>query len=385
MRRFGIRHRRIKMSHARSLFMHPILTLLRAPPFLRDLAAGHQDRRAAQVAGGVGDGDRRPRRRGCAPSACLSSRPGSASAATAAATVPVPHERVSPTPRSCTRIDTAPLDGAVSTSTLTPSGNCARSNRTGAATSSAASSSTVRSGSTHARCGLPTSTARPRECAVRRRSPRPVPNWLALPISTVTSALVASPAVQHHRPRAGQRPDDELVAAFQAAGAQVVGEHPDAVAAHLRRSSRRRCGSPCTSRRPRRPRAAGRTRRLRVPRRRWSRAARRRRRGPRRRSHSAATAAGVSAAWRRRSGSSTKSFCVPCPLANFTCSGYVPPTPQRCRSTLSGSRTVEPGDAVVAAEPGPLPAHIAAGADERRLAGSPYRRRPPSRSAITWA
>ena len=34
-----------------------------------------------------------------------------ASAATAAATVPVPHERVSPTPRSCTRIDTEPTAG----------------------------------------------------------------------------------------------------------------------------------------------------------------------------------------------------------------------------------------------------------------------------------
>src|SRR5512132_3457489 len=117
--------------------------------------------------------------------------PWYASAATAAATVPVPHERVSPTPRSCTRIDTEPLDGAVSTSTLTPSGNCSVSNRTGAATSSAASSTVVRSGSTQARCGLPTSTASP-ENGLPPTIASPVPSWLVLPISTVTSALVAS-------------------------------------------------------------------------------------------------------------------------------------------------------------------------------------------------
>src|ERR1700756_5301967 len=125
------------------------------------------------------------------------SAPAWASAANAAATVPVPHERVSPTPRSWTRIWTDPPTDAASTSTLTPSGNWARSNCTGAATSRAASSSTLSRGSTHARCGLPT-------------------------------------VMQRHQPGAGQCSDDELVAGLQAAGAQVVGEHPHAVAAHLR-------------------------------------------------------------------------------------------------------------------------------------------------------
>src|SRR6201995_3686869 len=113
------------------------------------------------------------------------------SAATAAATVPVPQERVSPTPRSCTRMLTAPSDGAVRTSTLTPSGNCALSNVTGAATSRAASEATVNAGSTQARRGLPTATASP----LKVRPPTtacPAPTVLVLPMSTLTSALVAS-------------------------------------------------------------------------------------------------------------------------------------------------------------------------------------------------
>ena len=112
-------------------------------------------------------------------------------AATAAATVPVPHDRVSPTPRSCTRMSTEPLRGAVSTSTLTPCGNWAGSNSTGAATSRAASASTVRPGSTQARCGLPTSTASP----LNRLPPtvaNPSPSRAALPMSTVTSASTGS-------------------------------------------------------------------------------------------------------------------------------------------------------------------------------------------------
>ena len=125
----------------------------------------------------------------------------------------------------------------------------------------AASASTVRPGSTQARCGLPTSTATP----VNRRPPtvgrRPLPSRLALPMSTVTSASVASTWCTVTGRGPGQRPDDELVARLQSAGTQVVREHPHAVAAHLRRSTRRRCGSPCTSRRRRRRRAAGRARR----------------------------------------------------------------------------------------------------------------------------
>ena len=40
--------------------------------------------------------------------------------------------------------------------------------------------------------------------------------------------------VEYHRPRPGRRPDDELVPGLQSARPQVVGEHSDAVAAHLR-------------------------------------------------------------------------------------------------------------------------------------------------------
>src|SRR5689334_24695340 len=90
---------------------------------------------------------------------------------------------------------------------------------------------------------------------------------------------------------------------------------------------------------------------------------------PRGRSHSAATAAGVNDSRPAGSGNSTKSFSVPWPLANSTCSGYVSPYPQRVLDVI-GCAAVEPGDAVVAAEPRPLAADIAAGAEERRLAGA---------------
>ncbi len=193
------------------------------------------------------------------------------------------------------------------------------------------------SGSTHARCGLPTSTASP----ANGRPPTiasPVPSWLVLPISTVTSAVVSSPLVQHHRARPGQRADHEFVAALQPHAPQVMREYPDPVAAHLRRSSRRRCGSPCTSRRRPHHRAAGRTRRRPTPPRRSSPAAPRRRPDPRRRSHSAATAAGVSDSRPSGSGNNTKSFCVPWPLANITCSGYVAPHPQRVARRCRGRR-----------------------------------------------
>src|SRR5690625_4750256 len=88
---------------------------------------------------------------------------------------------------------------------------------------------------------------------------------------------------------------------------------------------------------------------------------------PRRRSHSAPTAARVRSYSTPRSGSTTKSFWVPWPLAKSMASGYVPVDGQ-CRVQQTSGGAVEPGDAVVAAKPGPLPAHIAAGADERRLA-----------------
>src|SRR5689334_6827148 len=88
---------------------------------------------------------------------------------------------------------------------------------------------------------------------------------------------------------------------------------------------------------------------------------------PRRRSQSAATAAGVSDSLPSGSGSSTKSFSVPCPLANFTSSGYVSPYPQRVFDSV-GARSVEPGDAVVTAKPRPLTADVAARSEERRFA-----------------
>src|SRR4029079_8152777 len=94
---------------------------------------------------------------------------------------------------------------------------------------------------------------------------------------------------------------------------------------------------------------------------------------PRRRSHSAVTAAGVNDNRPSGSGNSTKSFCVPWPLANITCSGYVAPYPQRVFDVV-GSVPVQPNDAVVTAEPRALATDITAGAPERRLA---WRRPPP--------
>src|ERR1700742_4835367 len=90
---------------------------------------------------------------------------------------------------------------------------------------------------------------------------------------------------------------------------------------------------------------------------------------PRRRSHNADTTAGVSVNTASRSSSTTKSFWVPCPLAKrITCSGYVPPRPQR-RVGVAGRGRIQPVDPVIAAKPRPLPSHVPARADERRLAG----------------
>src|SRR4051812_34514751 len=89
---------------------------------------------------------------------------------------------------------------------------------------------------------------------------------------------------------------------------------------------------------------------------------------PWRRSHSAVTAAGVNDNRPSGSGnSSTKSFCVPWPLAKITCSGYVPPHPQSVLDVI-GVAAIEPADAVVAAEPRALAADIATGAEVGRLA-----------------
>src|SRR5258707_10152534 len=97
---------------------------------------------------------------------------------------------------------------------------------------------------------------------------------------------------------------------------------------------------------------------------------------PWRRSQSAATAAGVNAKRPSRSGNNTKSFCVPWPLANITCSGYVPPYPHRALDIVGGA-AVQPPDAVVAAEPGPLASDIAAGAGEKPRPGGPSPPPPP--------
>ena len=57
-----------------------------------------------------------------ADAARLRALAGTASAATATAQMPVPHERVSPTPRSCTRIRTRPGSAGWTNSTFTPAG-----------------------------------------------------------------------------------------------------------------------------------------------------------------------------------------------------------------------------------------------------------------------
>src|ERR1700749_804178 len=91
---------------------------------------------------------------------------------------------------------------------------------------------------------------------------------------------------------------------------------------------------------------------------------------PRRRSHNADTTAGVSVSLASRSGSNTKSFWVPWPLANITRSGYVPPGAQRRGHNLriiSRPAGIQPLDPVVTAKPRPLAPHVAAGADEGRF------------------
>src|SRR5262245_43671196 len=90
---------------------------------------------------------------------------------------------------------------------------------------------------------------------------------------------------------------------------------------------------------------------------------------PRRRSHSAATVADVNDNRPSGSGNSTKSFCVPWPLANITRSGYVPPYPQRVLDVVR-FLALEPGNAVVAAEPRALTTDVAAGAEKGRPAST---------------
>src|SRR5271166_801933 len=92
---------------------------------------------------------------------------------------------------------------------------------------------------------------------------------------------------------------------------------------------------------------------------------------PRRRSHTAATREAVSVSTASRSGSSTKSFCVPWPLAKITSSGYFPPRAHRAvdesGAVCGGFDRVEPVHPVVATKPRPLPSHVASGAHVRLL------------------
>ena len=80
------------------------------------------------------------------------SPPQRSRAAAATATVPVPHERVSPTPRSNTRIRTWPGATNSTNSTFTPSGNRSAENIGARVRSSGSTASTK-----HTAWGLPTS------------------------------------------------------------------------------------------------------------------------------------------------------------------------------------------------------------------------------------
>ena len=106
---------------------------------------------------------------------------------TAAATVPVPQDSVSPTPRSWTRICTASSTGGVTISRLTPDGKNPVSHCGAVATGRSASASPVSPGTTQARCGLPMSTPVP----VYRTPPSSAadsPRTTGRPMSTLTSA-----------------------------------------------------------------------------------------------------------------------------------------------------------------------------------------------------
>src|ERR1700677_597513 len=91
---------------------------------------------------------------------------------------------------------------------------------------------------------------------------------------------------------------------------------------------------------------------------------------PWRRSHNAATRAALSVNSASMSGSSTKSFSVPWPLAKITRSGYLPPCLQCGVDNAGpvrwvGCAHIEPVHPVVPAKPRPLPSHVAAGTQER--------------------
>ena len=258
-------------------------------------------------------------------------------------------------------------------------------------------------GSRQARCGLPTSTPMP----VNRRPPtvaEPVPSRLTLPISTVTSASPRRRGARRPvagRPASRPRTRRGLPGRWPAGS----GRTPARRCRTSARSSRRRCGSPCTSRRRRHLRAAGRAH----PRdaapavvTRSTPSAPR----PRRRSHSAATAAGARSSRGVQVGQQHEIVLRAVALGEDHvrhsphdpgCAGIIvvgadhliriraaiAPAPYR-RGRRPNRRA---RDAVVAAEPRALAAHIAAGADERQLACVRDRLAvpPASRASTTWA
>ena len=172
-------------------------------------------------------------RPGSGPAACRSVHRGCASARgggrrhrSGAAGAGLAHAR------SWTRIVIAPsARGAVTTSMLTP-GKLVVVELHRRADVGAASSASVRSGSTQARCGLPTSTTNPSEPPAahdRRADTEPVD----LPISTVTSALTSSARCTTTGRGPASEPTTNSSRRSKPAHPQVVGEHPDTVTAHL--------------------------------------------------------------------------------------------------------------------------------------------------------
>src|SRR6478609_1039268 len=116
--------------------------------------------------------------------------PSAARWAAATATVPVPQERVSPTPLSCTRMATLSGPRTTTNSMFTPLGNTSESN-----SGCTVRSSVVRSSVTQTRCGLPTSTATPTNSRPATWADEVTPS-VAGPISIVTSPAAGTSAVR---------------------------------------------------------------------------------------------------------------------------------------------------------------------------------------------
>ena len=111
----------------------------------------------------------------------LAAGPAACWAAAAAATAPVPQDRVSPEPRSCTRMLSAAGPVTRTSSTLPPSGKSAGSSPGGVVRSNLPSSSSTG----QARCGFPTEIRRPRWTAPSSTA-WPGPSTVAGPMSTVS-------------------------------------------------------------------------------------------------------------------------------------------------------------------------------------------------------